>query len=426
MAEEFLGSRIGETLEESNKRFAELIGSANNVISSKTNQCVTLSNKNMVTPTKSKYKTEITREKGKISFSKVDKRVSLTCTPRTKSYKESKFANKIRYVLGTKVQHQSWMAKNTNFYGLLYNSLSASAGLIFPYTPSIDFQHSVNYESTEITHSNLSYNSYKNTPPPTIGITGKFTADNRDNALHMLSAIWFCIACTKCEFGENTASPGLPPPVLYLRGYDSLIDNIPVIISSVGYKYPENLHYVNLVLDMGMNYNSEEEFCSIYDTKAISTTYKHVSDIHDYSIDVIGTTDYGKKIGEINDVIGTTVSDGIKLSFWLPTELDLTLQLKIQPNLLKVKKQWDLDDYKTGILLTEKGKTTQFAKVSKTKKVPTGIYSHDIDGFQFSSICEYVEDSNGNKNKGEMETETVEKTYKTRVESDFIPSGWTW
>lgn len=421
-------SKVGETLEESNKRLAEQFGSESNSLSSTAAQCITSSDKNKVKQLTPSFRTEVSRDKGKISFSKVDKRVSLTCTPRTKSYKESKFAKKIRYVLGTKVQNQSWMTKKSNFYGLLYNALSSSAGLIFPYTPSLDFQHSVNYESTEITHSNLAYNSYKNTPPPTIGLSGKFTADNRDNALHMLSAIWFCIACTKCEFGENTANPGLPPPVLYLSGYDSLVDNIPVVITNVAYKYPQDLHYVNLVLDMNMNYNEEEEFCSIYDTTKVNNTYKYVGPINNYSNKDMFTENYGKQIGVMEDIVKTEWSDGLKLSFWLPTELELSLQLKIQPNLLKVKKQWDLDDYKTGILLTPEGKSTQFAVASKTKKVGLGVYEHsELSGY---FDCKYIEitDKDGNKkiSEGYEAYDFVTEKYKTRVASDFIPSGWTW
>ena len=149
-----------------------------------------------------------------VSYGSVDKRVSLTAAPKTDSRDERKFATKILRVLGQEKFRKSWIRPGYYFYGLLHNALSGSSGLIFPYTPKVSFDHKVTWENTDITHSNVSYLAYKSTPPPSITLDAKFTADNRDNALHMLSAIWFLTACTKCEFGEKSNEPGLPPPVL--------------------------------------------------------------------------------------------------------------------------------------------------------------------------------------------------------------------
>ena len=351
-----------------------------------------------------------------ISSSIVDKRVSLTCCPKTYSYNNGIFAKKILYVLGKKKQSVGWLSDGetnyADFYGLLYNSLSSSAGLIFPYTPKIGFHHSVSYDTTEITHSNLSFNSYKNTPPPTIDLIGKFTADTRENALHMLSAIWFCIACTKCEFGLQSAyngRAGLPPPILYLSGYDNLIDNIPVVISSVNYDYPDDLHYVNLVLDMSMdNTKSDENVCSVYDSYVkLETESKDGKPVN---------SNPGTAIVEQNLEV-------VRLSFWLPTELTLTLQLKIQPNLLKTKKQWDLDDYKTGLILTNKYKTTKWG----TNTVGYEFETEDEEGkytyvnTQSSVMIEHT-DKDGNRTQVKKEG----KPIYTRENFNSIPSGWTW
>lgn len=334
----------------------------------------------------------------------VDKRVSLTVSPKTYDRNESTFVEKVRYVLGSKKQHQSWIKNGFNFYGLLYNALSTTSGIIFPYTPSITFTHGVNYETIQINHSNFAYNCYKNTPPPTISLTTKFTADNRDNALQMLSAIWFFTACSKCEFGERSgndlngnALAGLPPPILYLNGYDSLIDNIPVLISNFNYTLQDEKHYVNLVLDMSKDYTKGEEFCKIYDT--YTQTQNMTLSKSFFDIDIGNMVN--KTIGSSNSKVSQR---GINLSFWLPTDLTITVNLVVQPNVLKVQKQWKLDDYKTGLLIHNKG---------KNPPVPNNTF-----------VDEILEPIGMDIPSGKMQC--IKKEVLKVNNLELIPSGWTW
>lgn len=326
-------------------------------------------------------------ESTKIAGGSVDKRVSLTVAPKIFSRDESLFVDRVKYVLGSDYftsKDTSWLLSGSRFYGLLYNALSTTSGLIFPYTPSISFSHKVNYDTTEIMHSNIGYNYYKNTPCPTITLSkAQFTADNRKNALHMLSAIWFLAACTKCEFGEANpiskrvpvGEKGLPPPVLYLNGYNSLIDNIPVVISSFNYDLPGELHYVNLVLDMSKP-GTSEEFCRTYINET-KDYYDNKKTEYDQIID--------SKVGEMGPipVLGdkisyfksTTTKNGITLSFWLPTELSISLNLLVQPNFIKTRKQWNLDRYKTGLMLTDRWKNPDMSydKVQVTENCNTAV-----------------------------------------------------
>lgn len=419
MAGEFLGSRIGETLDESNKRFAEVLNGSN---SEPLVQTCSKSYSGIVSKGKDIFSSKkLSTTSKKISSGNVDKRVALTCAPKTSARDETLFINKVKYVLGPKFYTKDsvgWLT-SSKFYGLLRNALGGSSGLIFPYTPSISFTHTAEYDSTSIMHSNLTFQSYKNSPPPTIGITGTFTADNRDNALHMLSAIWFCIACTKCDFGEKSNYPGLPPPILYLNGYDHLIDNIPVVIKSVIYKYPEDRHYVNLVLDMSKDYNNNEAFCKIYDSYS---TYENTKEHIPAGYRIFGKTDFfGEPVYEQddpNDNYSKSTSikehkDGITMSFWLPTELSLELQLAVQPNLLKTKKQWSLNGYKTGLLMTNNSKNP-----SVRYKVGTKAKNVEVP------ILQSFADSNGNIVDNACSIARIDEDVYSQ--SNFIPSGWTW
>lgn len=326
-----------------------------------------------------------------LAYGKYDKRVALTATPKSKNYSTSLFAEKIEYVLGRQTMNPEWVLPDKSFYGLLRNALGGSAGLIFPYTPKISFNTQVNYENTSIIHSNIEFNSYKNTPPPSINITADFSADNRENALHMLSAIWFISACSKCEFGENgihgeNKYAGLPPPILYLSGYNSLIDDIPVVISSYNYELPNSAHYVNLILDLSKRNDGESGFLyeNVYKTSVTTKTPADKTKTGGPTLPLPSTTNTIELPGD----------GGIPLSFWLPMSLSMTIQLKIQQNLLKTRKQWSLEAYKSGYLMTTKGKNEQ--KEGK-------LLLTDTIEMQESDMCQPT-------------TETI----------DFIPSGWTW
>lgn len=236
-------------------------------------------------------------------------RVSLNISPINRYIANSNitttaYNNRAKYILGED--------------GLLKTLFGPTNGLIFPYTPQINMQHNVNYEDVEILHSNLTYQYYKNTPPPPITISADFTADTPENALYMLGAIWFFRSMTKSDFGkkanrgEKQNYAGMPPPVLYLNGYGKMYDNIPVIIKSFDTPFQKDKHYVRVKIDRD-NY-------TIID-------YQHQAD------------------GDIFNYM-----DNLLYDQWLPTEMTMQITLAIQPNLKKAKDQFDLNEYKRGIL----------------------------------------------------------------------------
>ena len=125
------------------------------------------------------------------------------------------------------------------------SKLKATNGVIFPYTPTIQFSHSANYGTYDTTHSVYQTKYWINTPNPSIQVTAQFTAQTADDAEYSAAALHFFKACTKGDFGENASNPGLPPPVLKFSGYGDLhAKNVPVIIGSFNYTLPEDIDYV--------------------------------------------------------------------------------------------------------------------------------------------------------------------------------------
>lgn len=227
-----------------------------------------------------------------------------------------------RYVATSNITYESYSQRKNYILGdesgLLNRLFGKTNGIIFPYTPQINMNHSVNYEEVEILHSNLKYQYYKNTPPPNIEIQADFTADTPENALYMLGVIWFLRAMTKSDFGkkanrgENNNFAGMPPPTLYLNGYGKMYDNIPVIIKSFNTPMSKDKHYVNV--------------------KVNRDSYL-IRDMNNWS-----DIDY---YNHLNNLI---------YDEWLPTEMTISINLEIQPNLKKTKDQFDLNQYKRGIL----------------------------------------------------------------------------
>lgn len=230
-----------------------------------------------------------------------DKRVSLTVRPRIYNTADDGLTKRVQDILGEG--------------GELFNHYSKSFGIIFPYTPKISgLGRTVNYEDVDILYSNMRYKQFKNSTPEKITINAKFTADTVTNAAAMLHAIWFLNACSMCKFGKETGSDaGLPPPILYLKAYDSLIDNIPVVITNYSYSLDDKDQYVH--------------FYSQKDKEEESTIN-----------------------GEKNKV---KVNNR---GYWLPMICDITIQLDIQPNIKKTYETWTLDKYKKGELFDGLGK----------------------------------------------------------------------
>jgi hypothetical protein len=140
--------------------------------------------------------------------------------------------------------------------------LSVNGGIIFPYTPQIDFEHKAEYTSQTPTHSNYAINFYKNSSVTDISIQGKFTVENDQDAMIYLATVHLLRALTKMRFGGpqqgaagagqgggSTADKdsGAPPPVCRLDAYgDFMLKNVPVAIASFKNTLPDNVDFYTL------------------------------------------------------------------------------------------------------------------------------------------------------------------------------------
>jgi len=176
------------------------------------------------------------------------------------------------------------------------STIKEMGGLIFPFTPSITETNSSNWEVMQFTHNNYDYRSFTNNKSPTISINGLFVANSKENARLMLETRHFLRSFTKMEQGIKAEErAGIVPPVLLFSAYGKYMYNeVPVIIESYSFPLPSDVDYQSVFDD-----NDEE-------TK-------------------------------------------------VPYKCDITINLVVQTNPTKIRKEFDLNAFKSGELLKTPG-----------------------------------------------------------------------
>lgn len=126
------------------------------------------------------------------------------------------------------------------------NELKNLGGIIFPYTPSISYEHRADYSNVPVMHSNFALNFYQRSYATNISVSGKFTVQNDFDANVYLSTVHLLRALTKMLSGGEDGS-GSPPPVCRLDAYgDFMLKNVPVAISSFKIDLPDGVDYFTI------------------------------------------------------------------------------------------------------------------------------------------------------------------------------------
>jgi len=117
--------------------------------------------------------------------------------------------------------------------------------IIFPYTPSISFEHKASYATQNPLHSNFTQYFYQHSSVSPITISGKFTVENDDDAGVLLATISLLRGLVKMPTAiDGRLTPGSPPPVCRLKAYgDFMLENIPVVVTSFKHELPDNVDY---------------------------------------------------------------------------------------------------------------------------------------------------------------------------------------
>ena len=158
------------------------------------------------------------------------------------------------------------LAPNSDY---LYNAteagilrpLTATNGVIFPYTPKISTSYTADYAKAELIHSNYRGLFYKSSSVGDVQINGTFTAQDTREAAYLLAVIHFFRSVTKMFYGNKDAQRGTPPPLVYLSGYgDYQFSNHACVVTSFNYSLPNEVDYIrtNGPNNFGLNMSNRQ------------------------------------------------------------------------------------------------------------------------------------------------------------------------
>ena len=170
----------------------------------------------------------------------------------------------IRWNQSAKQENHDWRTKLTlssstrNVIGdgkSILAPLTATGGIIFPYTPTIFIQHSASFGVSQLTHTNYDHPSFDAHTIGDLTITGTFTANSSAEADYVLAVLHFLRTTTKMFFGQDSEfPPGTPPPILKLNGFgDHIFKNIPVVVINFNMEMPATVDYVRTTPTPGIS-----------------------------------------------------------------------------------------------------------------------------------------------------------------------------
>lgn len=130
--------------------------------------------------------------------------------------------------------------------------LYETMGLMFPITPKVNTGSVATYEPLSFTHSNYDQQSYSKTTMNEIMIDGMFPAQTEDEARYLIASIHFLRTVTKMYFGSSGGKTGSPPPVLLFSYLGEMFKDVPVVVSSFTTNFPENVDLINVKYPSGI------------------------------------------------------------------------------------------------------------------------------------------------------------------------------
>ncbi len=122
--------------------------------------------------------------------------------------------------------------------------LNQERGILFPIQPDITYSQSVAYTPYDLTHTNYTFNAYRNTPSPDIQLTCQFASVTDEEARYTYAVLHFLRSVSKMFFGKNQSNPvaGTPPPVLEFSAFGTQqFNRIPVLVAQFSTTYDSNV-----------------------------------------------------------------------------------------------------------------------------------------------------------------------------------------
>lgn len=188
-------------------------------------------------------------------------------------------------------------------------------GLVFPYNPAISENVQVNYESIDLTHTNESYYSYKNTSNVRITLSSSvWTCDTFDNAIYALAALHFFRTYSRMDFGRGRT--GRPPSPMWFSAYGNYAyHRVPVLFEKADWSFPNDVDYVGIPEPGSTEYRSRR--LNLKRTSSGDSTNNRYT--------------------------------------WLPMKFEVSSISLLVQHTPRYWTNWNLDDYRSGAMLRTRG-----------------------------------------------------------------------
>jgi hypothetical protein len=232
---------------------------------------------------------------------------------------------------------------NTGNEGILL-PLFNTGGVIFPYTPQIDTNYRAEYENYTLTHNNYKSHMYKSSYVDNVTLTATFTAQDTAEADYLLAVIHFFRSVTKMFYGQSDSNRGVPPPMVFLTGLGEFqFNGHPCVVTNFAYSLPKDVDYIRA---RSVNVNGTD-LLTRRDRKAtpsnvISSTITRLQNLF---------TSQGITKGAEFGWRPTPPTLGGKSPTYVPTKMDITLNLLPIQTRSQVSQLFNLEQYAAGNLL---------------------------------------------------------------------------
>ena len=221
--------------------------------------------------------------------------------------------------------------------------LTATDGVIFPYTPSISTSYAANYEQYDLIHSNYRGVYYKNSRVSDISVRGLFTAQDTREANYLLAVIHFFRSVTKMFYGKDQER-GTPPPLVFLNGFgDFQFSDHPCLVSNFTYTLPNDVDYIRATNPNNYGLNLLNRRAPIATSnggnlaglnRLANALFKNKSEPY--------RPDQGQVNGSVNNTVGST---------YVPTKMEIDITLIPVQTRSQVSQQFSLKNFANGNLL---------------------------------------------------------------------------
>lgn len=224
--------------------------------------------------------------------------------------------------------------------GLLNPLKATNNGMLWPYTPTIQYNHSADYQPIQTIHANQDFHVFARAPAVEFTVDGEFTVQNQLEGQYAMACLHFLRSMTKMNFGENDPNAGTPPPVLLFNAYGPFVFNdVPVILKQFTFTFPNDVDYVEVVVSGSKTVQTTP--ARTVDNRIVGENLPPVGQISQGDYNIVSPfgsggyipgarTSQTRNVGSADTIPGSSATTQNNWTVWLPSLFKISTTLVVQ------------------------------------------------------------------------------------------------